>query len=294
MEATEAIDTDAVLRWYGGHARDLPWRRPDATPWAVLVIEVMLQQTPVARALPAYEAWLARWPTPGALATASPGEAVRQWGRLGYPRRGLRLHAAACVIAEEHGGAVPDRLEALLALPGVGAYTARAVAAFAFGQRQPVLDTNVRRVLARTTHGTAEPAPGATAAEWAAAEQALPATPETAVRLSAALMELGALVCTADRPRCADCPLAAGCTWRRAGAPDPRQPRRRQPPYAGSDRHARGALLATLRQASGPVPATDLTAAWSPSAQRENALAGLLADGLVEPAGDGDGFQLPD
>ena len=138
-----------ILGWYASHARDLPWRRATASAWAVLVSEVMLQQTPVARVLPAYEAWLARWPTPPALAAASPADAVRQWGRLGYPRRALRLHAAAQVISERHGGQVPGSIDALLALPGVGSYTAAAVASFAFGQRHPVLDTNVRRVLAR-------------------------------------------------------------------------------------------------------------------------------------------------
>src|SRR4029077_7196306 len=139
----------AILHWYATHARDLPWRRPDAGPWAVLVSEVMLQQTPVTRVLPAYQTWLARWPTPVSLAGAAPADAVRQWGRLGYPRRALRLHAAARVISERHGGEVPSSVDALLALPGVGSYTAAAVASFAFGQRHAVLDTNVRRVLAR-------------------------------------------------------------------------------------------------------------------------------------------------
>src|SRR5215472_17824721 len=142
-----------VLRWYAAHARDLPWRRGDASAWSVLVSEIMLQQTPVARVLPAHAAWLARWPTPPALAAASPGDAVRQWGRLGYPRRALRLHAAARVISERHGGEVPRSIDALRALPGVGSYTAAAVASFAFGQRHPVLDTNVRRVLARMATG---------------------------------------------------------------------------------------------------------------------------------------------
>src|SRR5215471_13806011 len=148
----------AILDWYGSHARDLPWRRAAASPWAVLVSEIMLQQTPVARVLPAYEAWLTRWPTPPALAAAAPADAVRQWGRLGYPRRALRLHAAAQVISERHGGEVPSSVDALLALPGVGSYTAAAVASFAFGQRHAVLDTNVRRVLARMAAGRQWPA----------------------------------------------------------------------------------------------------------------------------------------
>src|SRR4051794_36797313 len=144
---------DVVSQWYAGAARDLPWRRPGTSPWAVLVSEVMLQQTPVARVIPAWEAWLARWPTPAALASAPSGEAVRQWGRLGYPRRALRLHETATAIVARHGGEVPADLESLLALPGVGSYTARAVATFAFRQRHAVIDTNVRRVLARVVDG---------------------------------------------------------------------------------------------------------------------------------------------
>src|ERR1700744_3040892 len=140
---------DAVLGWYAAHARDLPWRAPGVSPWAVLVSEIMLQQAPVSRVLPAYQAWLARWPTPASLAADPPGEAVRQWGRLGYPRRALRLHEAARVVTEWHGGVIPDSYDTLLALPGVGRYTAAAIASFAYRQRHPVLDTKVRRVLSR-------------------------------------------------------------------------------------------------------------------------------------------------
>ncbi len=167
----------AVTAWYASNARDLPWRRPGTDPWAVLVSEFMLQQTPVNRVLPAYAGWLARWPDAAALAAATAGDAVRQWGRLGYPRRALRLHACAHVITAEHGGEVPDTLAGLRALPGVGAYTAAAVASFAFGQRYPVLDTNVRRVLARLVSGS-EPAgrSAASVAEVALAESLLPAS----------------------------------------------------------------------------------------------------------------------
>ncbi|HEX4396656.1 MAG TPA: A/G-specific adenine glycosylase, partial [Trebonia sp.] len=144
---------EPVLAWYSAHARDLPWRAPDASPWSVLVSEIMLQQTPVSRVLPAHRAWLARWPSPAALAADPAGEAVRQWGRLGYPRRALRLHEAATIITHDHAGEVPSAYEALLALPGIGRYTAAAVAVFAFGHRHAVLDTNVRRVLARLASG---------------------------------------------------------------------------------------------------------------------------------------------
>src|SRR5215469_9007947 len=171
----------------------------------------MLQQTPVTRVLPAYEEWLTRWPTPPALAAAAAADAVRQWGRLGYPRRALRLHAAAQVISERHGGEVPSSVDALLALPGVGSYTAAAVASFAFGQRHPVLDTNVRRVLARLISGQQLPPASASAAERRLAETLLPAQPAVAARWSVAVMELGALVCTAASPRCSGCPVAADC-----------------------------------------------------------------------------------
>jgi A/G-specific adenine glycosylase len=247
----------------------------------------------VARVLPAYEAWLARWPTPASLAAAPAADAVRQWGRLGYPRRALRLHAAARVIVEQHGGAVPDSLSALRALPGVGSYTAAAVASFAFGQRHAVLDTNVRRVLARLVDGVPRPAPSPTAMEVRLAESLLPAEPGLAPRWSVAVMELGALICIADRPRCASCPVARTCAWHQAGRPDaaPGAGRRSQP-YEGSDRQCRGRLLAVLRDADEPVPAARLDAAWPDARQRDRALASLVTDGLAEPLPSGS-YALP-
>ncbi|HET8642609.1 MAG TPA: A/G-specific adenine glycosylase, partial [Pseudonocardiaceae bacterium] len=183
----------AAIRWYDENARDLPWRRPDAGAWGVLVSEVMLQQTPVARVLPAYREWLARWPTPAALAADTPAAAIRGWGRLGYPRRALRLHECASAIVARHGGSVPTDLADLLALPGVGAYTARAVAAFAHGQRHPVVDTNVRRLVARAVAGRPDAGAATTPADLAATEALLPGDPAVAARASAAFMELGAL-----------------------------------------------------------------------------------------------------
>jgi A/G-specific adenine glycosylase len=281
-----------ILGWYEAHARDLPWRKPGASPWAILVSEVMLQQTPVARVLPAYEAWLARWPVPASLAADSPADAVRQWGRLGYPRRALRLHAAARVMVEQYDGAVPDSLAALRALPGVGSYTAAAVASFAFGQRHAVLDTNVRRVFARLVGGVPRPASSPTAMEVKLAESLLPAEPGLAPRWSVAVMELGALVCTAGRPRCDSCPVVAVCAWHRAGSPADDPGQRRSQPYEGTDRQCRGRLLAVLRDTHGPVAAAQLGAAWPDPRQRERALASLVADGLAE-ALPGGRFALP-
>jgi A/G-specific adenine glycosylase len=277
-----------LTEWYAASARDLPWRAPGVAAWPVLVSEFMLQQTPVARVLPAYETWLDRWPTATALAAATPADAVRQWGRLGYPRRALRLHACAQVIASQHGGEVPASISELLALPGIGAYTAAAVASFAFGQRHPVLDTNVRRVLARLVTGT-EPAgrSSASVAEIALAESLLPPAGERrAATWSVAVMELGALICTAAKPTCDRCPVATACAWQRSGRPAAAKPRRTQR-YEGSDRQCRGALLAVLRSAPGPVPAATLDHCWPEPGQRQRVLAGLLADGLAQTYEDG-------
>ncbi|WP_431905363.1 A/G-specific adenine glycosylase [Micromonospora carbonacea] len=288
-----------VSRWYERNARDLPWRVPGVGAWAILVSEVMLQQTPVVRVLPAYEAWLARWPTPAALAADTPAEAIRMWGRLGYPRRAMRLHDCATVIVERHGGEVPDRLEHLLALPGVGTYTARAVAAFAYGQRHPVVDTNVRRVVCRAIAGEPDAGPATRPADLVATEELLPVEPAGAALASAAFMELGAVVCTARSPRCAVCPVESVCAWRASGQAAPAGPTRRPQRYAGTDRQVRGLLLAVLREATGPVPRQRLDQVWTDDVQRSRALAGLVTDGLVEPAGResfrlaGDGPPVP-
>ena len=281
---------DAVSDWYSRAARDLPWRRPGVDPWAVLVSEVMLQQTQVARVLPAYAAWLERWPTPQALAADPPGEAVRMWGRLGYPRRALRLHACAVAVAERFGGRLPDTVPELLTLPGVGDYTARAVVAFAHRRRVPVVDTNVRRVVARAVQGRAD-AP-VTRADLALVEGLLPQDDEAAATASVAFMELGALVCTARAPRCPSCPVLGACAWAAAGRPDLESPVRRPQGFAGSDRQVRGRLLAVLRDACAPVEADLLAQVWDEPVQRARALDGLVADGLVDPLPDGR-YALP-
>lgn len=282
----------AVLAWYESNARDLPWRAPDSSPWSILVSEIMLQQTPVVRVLPAWQAWMERWPTPSDLAEEPSGEAVRMWNRLGYPRRALRLHACAVAITEEHGGEVPSDHATLLALPGVGSYTAAAVASFAFGQRHAVLDTNVRRVLARAETGIEYPPKTQTKGEVALAESLVPGPPSVAARWAVGVMELGALVCTARSPKCAECPIANQCAWLLAGRPAHDGPPRRAQTYAGTDRQVRGRLLAVLRDAAHPVAKDALDAVWDDGIQRERALDGLVSDGLVDPLDDGR-FALP-
>lgn len=281
----------SVLRWYDGAARDLPWRRPGTTAWGVLVSEIMLQQTPVSRVRPVYEEWLRRWPEPARLAAEPAGTAIQAWGRLGYPRRALRLHECATTIHQRYGGTVPHEVSELLALPGVGAYTARAVAAFAYGAREPVVDTNVRRLVARAWLGHADGGAATTTADLTRVAALLPADPATAARTSAALMELGALVCTARSPACGTCPVRRACAWRRASQPAPvtRRPAQR---YAGTDRQARGVLLGLCRDHPGGVPGHMLRKAWPDPAQGQRALSGLLADGLIVLVG-ADRYGLP-
>jgi len=283
-----------LLAWYSEHSRALPWREDATTPWGVLVSEIMLQQTPVVRVEPAWRAWMSRWPTPSALADATPAEVLRAWDRLGYPRRALRLREAAVAIRDDHAGVVPRESADLLALPGVGGYTAAAVRSFAYGERDAVLDTNVRRVLSRLLDGVALPAPSLTRAEQQRAWAVLPPDPATSAAWNIAVMELGALVCTARSPRCEDCPVAEVCAWRTAGYPaDAHAARRRTQGFAGTDRQARGRLMAALRDAVEPLAETELPD-WGEKSQRDRALAGLLADGLIAVTGPQPRYQLPD
>lgn len=283
---------ETVVDWYHANRRDLPWRRDGFTAWGTLVSEFMLQQTPVNRVIPRLEEWLERWPTPADLAAVPPGEAVRAWQSLGYPRRALWLHAAAVAITERHGGVVPDDVAELLALPGIGDYTARAVAVFAYGERHPVVDTNIRRVIARAVDGQGEPGPPSARRDLAAMEALLPVDRPAAAAFNAGMMELGAIVCVARTPRCDVCPLAATCAWRAAGYPAYDGPRKAvQKKYEGSDRQVRGLIMAELRASHIPVTAAELDGVWPDAAQRDRALAGLLADGLaVEAQG---GYTLP-
>ncbi len=286
------LDARVLTDWFAEKARDLPWRDPECSAWGVLVSEIMLQQTPVARVEPSWHDWMARWPTPSALAAATPAEVLRAWGKLGYPRRALRLRDAAVVIAAEHDDVVPSDVDTLLALPGIGAYTARAVAAFAYRRRCPVVDTNVRRVIARAVHGAGDAGPASNTRDMADAEKLLPADDELAAQTSAALMELGATVCTARNPRCADCPVFDACAWQRNGRPAYAGPAKPVQKFAGTDRQVRGLLLDVLRDTSVPVAKARLDLVWSDAGQRDRCLDSLLVDGLVEQTGEGL-FALP-
>ncbi|MFX0580034.1 A/G-specific adenine glycosylase [Nocardia nepalensis] len=282
---TNRVDAESLLDWYRETARDLPWRRKDVTAWQILMSEIMLQQTPVVRVEPIWREWVARWPVPSAMAASSQAEVLRAWGKLGYPRRALRLHECAKVLADEHGDEVPTDVEVLLGLPGIGAYTARAVACFAYGQRVPVVDTNVRRVVARAVHGRSE-AGNPSSRDLPETEALLPRRIDHAAMFSAALMELGATVCTARTPDCARCPLPQ-CAWVSAGRPVSEVVRKTQK-YEGTDRQARGRLLDVLRDATGPVERIRLDLAWTRDpGQRDRALDSLLVDGLIEQTPDG-------
>lgn len=281
-----SIDTTELLAWYQREQRDLPWRAPGVSAWQILVSEFMLQQTPVARVLPIWLDWVARWPTPSETAAASAADVLRAWGKLGYPRRAKRLHECAQVIATSHGDVVPDDVEVLLTLPGVGSYTARAIACFAYGQRVPVVDTNVRRVVARAVHGAADAGSPSATRDHVDVSALLP-DDTRAPRFSVALMELGAVVCTARAPKCGLCPLGI-CAWRSAGYPAGNGPAKKVQKYAGTDRQVRGRLLDVLRASSFPVTRAQLDIAWlTDTAQRDRALDSLLVDGLVEQTTDG-------
>lgn len=287
---------EPVVAWFGAHARDLPWRHADRTAWGVLVSEVMLQQTPVVRVEPVWRAWMERWPTAADLAAARPDDVLRAWGRLGYPRRALRLQECARVVVARHDGELPQDEAALLALPGIGTYTAAAVTAFARGRRAVVVDTNVRRVLARTLEGRALPAPHLSVGELRRAGDVVPDDDATAARWSAAVMELGALVCTARSPRCDACPVADRCRWRLAGMPpDELAGLRRRQAWHGTDRQARGRVMAALRDAAHPLTEDDLAPLWPDDDQRARVLASLVADGLAVAVEDarGPAYRLP-
>lgn len=271
-----------LLSWYETSRRTLPWRSKRTSAWGIYVSEVMAQQTQVDRVVPLWQQWVKRWPNPSALAAAKPADVLRAWDRLGYPRRALWMHQAAQQMVLKHGGRVPKSDDDLRALPGIGEYTAAAIRAFAFRQRAIVLDVNVRRVHSRLYFGTAAPPASITNAEREHHERFLPLGGEIASTLSQAVMEFGALVCTAKNPKCSECPLRAQCAWVKAGSPGG-QSRRRQPKFDGTDRQCRGALMRVLRDSAGPVSASRLQQIWHDELQRGRCLDSLVADGLVVP-----------
>lgn len=311
--------------WYRDNARDLPWRAPGTSAWAILLSEIMSQQTPVARVAPLWRQWLDNWPTPADLAVAPTDEILRAWANLGYPRRALRLRECAAAIVDRHDGEVPDTVSDLLALPGIGEYTARAVAAFAFGRAVPVVDTNVRRVHRRLARGeflqgpakTGDLADVADLMPWVDDDPALvkkgydnprhdvAARPE-ALSMCSSLMELGATVCTARSPKCSECPVSSRCRWVALGRPEPSAAdsaaaKKRVQKFEGTDRQVRGRIMAILR-GEGASAATSVTATVAElvdtsedEAQRSRALDSLVADGLVEKLDSESGprYRLP-
>jgi A/G-specific adenine glycosylase len=269
-----------AIRWFAGARRDLPWRDAQCTPWGVLVSEFMLQQTQVDRVIPHWHAWLERWPTPADLAASDVAEALVMWDRLGYPRRARWLWECAVIITRDFDGQIPADEQQLRDLPGIGAYTAAAVCAFAFQQRALALDTNVRRVIARHWAGQSGTAAHITSAERERCEEIWPRDGQIAAAWTAAVMELGALVCTARQPKCGDCPISGTCAWRARGYPASTQPARRgQPAYAGSDRQGRGDVLQALRLR--PHTEQELQEIIPTADRRDRVIQSLIDDRLV-------------
>lgn len=276
---------EAICAWFDANGRDLPWRRPGTSAWGVLVSEVMSQQTPMSRVIGPWHEWMNRWPTPDDLAEEDSGEAVAAWGRLGYPRRALRLHSCAVTIATEHDGVVPNSYDELVALPGIGDYTASAVVSFAFGGRATVLDTNVRRLIARAESGIANCPTSVTRAERVVADALVPDEDARAAKWAVASMELGALVCTARSPQCEVCPIRDSCRWVIDGKPD-NAPARRGQPWKGTDRQCRGVIMDVVRNSPRGVKVQMALSAWPELDQASRCLESLLDDGLVHRRGN--------
>ena len=265
-----------ITSWFKKNKRDLPWRK--TTPWGVMVSEYMLQQTPVNRVLPKWDEWMRRWPTPKDLAKATPAEVITAWGRLGYPRRALRLHAAAQIIAEDFNNQVPEDPATLQTLPGIGEYTAAAIGAFAFEKQTLVMDVNIRRLLTRIIDGNEHPKPAPTTREKASRLALQPS--KNAHIWSAATMELGALVCTSKNPICEKCPVIGQCNWRKNGYPKTDLLRKSQD-WHGTDRKCRGTIVQALRE-NESLTENAIKKLWPDESQVEKALKTLQADLLIE------------
>jgi A/G-specific adenine glycosylase len=275
-----------ITTWFKENKRDLPWRKSDA--WGVLVSEIMLQQTPVQRVLPIYQEWMKRWPTAADLAKATPAQVITAWGRLGYPRRALRLHECAKVITSELKGAIPNDEAELKKLPGIGEYTSAAIVAFAFEGKSLVLDINIRRLFSRLYQGEEAPTAAPTKAERTEYAQYVP--DKKAHLWAAATMELGALICTAKKPLCGRCPVADKCKWRSLDYPSSERVKRSQS-WHGTDRQCRGTIVQALRD-NPKLSRREISLLWDVPSQVEKAILTLLDDGLIEEQRKGI-FSLP-
>lgn len=263
-----------VLAWFLENKRDLPWRKSD--PWGVVVSEFMLQQTPVSRVLPKWSEWMERWPTPTALASATTAEVLTAWGRLGYPRRALRLHECAKTITHQHAGNVPKTEAELRALPGIGEYTAAAIVAFAFEERSLVLDINIRRFLSRVIDGIEFPTPAPSKSEKSSREALIPV--ERAHTWAASTMEFGALICTSKNPKCEACPVQNRCAWKNLNYP--KSQIRKSQGWHGTDRQCRGIIVQSLRE-NKSLTESEIKGLWHDDSQLERAIKGLIMDGLI-------------
>lgn len=270
---------NVVIEWYQQHKRTLPWQ--SSTPWGVVVSEFMLQQTPVHRVLPQWHRWMELWPTPADLASAPLSDALREWGRLGYPRRAKRLHESAQIIVRDFNGVVPEEIDQLRKLPGIGEYTAAAISAFAFANSELVLDINIRRLYTRCWLGKSAPTSAPNNSERELARGLIPENDDGT--WAAATMELGALICKARNPLCEECPLMNQCLWREIGYPEDEVNKKRVQ-WHGSDRQCRGAIMQALREKPA-VTEAELKKIWSRRSQYEKALASLLEDGLIQKEG---------
>jgi A/G-specific adenine glycosylase len=267
-----AVDVhDEVTKWFAREARDLPWRK--STPWGVMVSEFMLQQTPVVRVLPKWNEWMERWPTPLDLAESQKSDVIRAWGSIGYPRRALRLWESAKVIASDHENEVPRDIDSLRALPGVGQYTATAIASFAFDQSHNVMDINIRRVFARAIDGIEHPPKSVRSYERD--------RPVFGPTWSKAVMELGALICTAKDPKCGICPIARSCLWLKDGSPKSTEVRQGQR-WHGTKRQCRGQILKALREKE-PRSRDELI--WDDEEMLQTALEELEREGFITKRG---------
>ena len=280
-----------IIAWFKRDARDLPWRHKDVSAWNILVSEIMLQQTPAARVAPQWLAWIKRWPTVHDVSAAKPADILRQWDRLGYPNRALRLHAAAQQIVRDHSGVVPHDESQLRALPGIGEYTAAAICSFAYGHTTVVLDTNIRRVISRIWSGIDRPSQAISSVERALAQSLIPSRKPHSLQWASAVMEFGAVVCTATKPSCNDCFVRAQCTWRLAGYPISEQKRKSQK-FSGTDRPVRGRIMKILRENPSSVKKSAFDSVSADVLQKERALNSLIIDGLVEVTKSGL-FRLP-